>query len=374
VDPASSGEVKSSVPLKPKYVVGKPNILDRALFLERVEQILDTAIHTNDGPFARRLEDLVKEELDVQHCIALANATLALELLLQSLNKVGEVIVPSFTFVATAHSIVRSGLTPIFCDVDERGLIDCDHVERLINKSTACILPVNVYGNVCNVARLKTISQKCDIPVIYDSAHALGVKENGIRLGGFGAAEVFSLHATKFISGFEGGLITTNSAELADKLRSARNFGFAGYDAVESIGTNAKLSEIHAAMALTNLEKLEQIIAHNRDLFDIYSSRLKPPLQLICPADSEQSNYQYVPVLCPPELRNHILSELFNKSIFARRYFYPGVHRMGAYQHLNLHLPRTESLSESVICLPTGSAISQADAALIAETINQAAG
>lgn len=366
----SNGLIPTAVPAAPKYVVGRPNVLDRQLFLKRVEELLDNEIHTNDGPFVRQLEELAKETLAVKHCIATSNATVALELVLQSLDTAGQVIVPSFTFVATAHAIIRSNLTPVFCDVDDRGLIDCDHVEQLINGSTACIMPVNVYGNVCDVDRLQHLSEKHGIPLIYDSAHALGVKKSGTAVGNFGNAEVFSLHATKFISGFEGGLITTASSELAQKLKEARNFGFVGYDAVESVGTNAKLSEIHAAMALTNLENLQKIVDHNRLIFRTYQERLSPPLRLICPSNMEQSTYQYVPVICPANLRNHMIAELFAKNIFARRYFYPGVHRMDSYKHLGVQLPQTEELSESVICLPAGLSISVTDAASIADAIN----
>lgn len=365
--------VNRQPPSAPKFVVGKPNVLNRELFLERVKQVLDTAIHTNDGPFVRQLEGLVQELLAVPYCLAVANATQALELLLESVAIDGEVIVPSFTFVATVHAVVRSNLTPVFCDVDSRGLIDCDHLEQLISSRTRCILPVNVYGNVCDISRLKEIADKHKLALIYDSAHALGVKTGGLAVGGFGDAEVFSLHATKFISGFEGGLITTRSPELAASLKMARNFGFVDYDAVESMGTNAKLSEIQAAMALTNLECMPEIIAHNRQIFDIYKQALQPPLYLIEPSPAEESNFQYVPVRCPAAFRDAIVKSLMADGILARRYFFPGVHRMKAYQHMQVVLPQTDILANSVICLPTGRAISTDDAQLIASAANVAA-
>ncbi len=352
--------------------VGKPNVPNRDLFIERVQQILDSGIHTNDGPFVRAVESFIKQEFGVKHCLAVANATLGLELALQSLSVSGEVIVPSFTFAATVHAIIRAGLTPVFSEVDNRGQIDCSHVESLINENTCCILPVNTYGYTCDVEKLSKISKQANLSLIYDSAHSLCVKRDNKYLGGFGDAEVFSLHATKFISGFEGGLITTNSDEIAKRIRLARNFGFVDYDTIVYIGTNAKMSEVHAAMALTNLEHMQELIEHNKEIYSIYKNSIAAPFALLEPSSHESSNFQYVVVICPTNSREYLLEELWSREILARRYFYPGMHKMSPFQANKVVLPVTDSLAEAVLCLPNGLSVSVADAENISNILNKA--
>ncbi len=356
-----------------RFVVGRPSVLNRERFIERVERILDAEWHTNDGPMVQELESFAARFFGVSHCLAVANATLGLELVLQSLRlpRQSKVIVPSFTFVASVHSIVRSDLQPVFCDVDERGLIDCDQLEELIDEETSAILAVNIYGFACDIERLEKVAQQNKLALIFDSAHGIGVRTESRPLGGCGDAEVFSLHATKIISGFEGGLITTNSNELAQELRLARNFGFTGYDRVTSIGTNAKLSEIHAAMALTNFEEVGSAIAHNALMFAAYAESIAPPARLIAPLTNESSNYQYVAVRCPSHRREGILKHLMENGVFARRYFYPGVHQMEPYKNHVNNLVQTNLLCEQILCLPTGQDVTIEDVNHIARLFNE---
>lgn len=359
----------------PIFVVGKPSVLNRDRFLERVTEILDSVCHTNDGPLVRELEAFAAHTFKVEHCVAVANATLGLELLMHALELPpnSKVIVPSFTFVASVHAIVRCNLQPVFCDVDERGLIDCDQIERLIDSETCAILAVNLFGFSCDINRLGSIAEKNKLQLIFDSAHGVGVKHRGRSLGANGTAEVFSLHATKIISGFEGGLITCTSDVLASKLALARNFGFSGYDTVIDIGTNAKLSEIHAAMALSNFEQLDAAISHNQSVFAEYQKQLNMASELLLtPVETESSNYQYVALRCPTGTRDHILSELIKNRVFARRYFYPGVHAMKPYSKTKRYLPVTEKLSAEILCLPTGTSVRVEDVAFISDIVNTA--
>jgi len=359
--------------VKVNYVVGKPNVLDRNAFIECVKEILDSGIHTNDGPFVRALESFISRMITTKYCLAVSNATIGLELVLQALSLSGEVIVPSFTFTATVHAIVRSGLKPVFCEVDARGQIDCNHLESLITKNTCCLLPVNLYGYTCNLDRLARIANQNNLPLIYDSAHALGVRYKNQYIGSFGSAEVFSLHSTKFISGFEGGLIVTNSDMIAEAVKLLRNFGFVDYDKIDCLGTNGKLSEIHAAMALTNLKRMDELIEHNNTIYQTYKAAIASPLSLLGPLPEEYSNYQYVVVLCPEKNREYILSKLWHEGVLARRYFYPGVHKMKPYERLHSSLPATEQLANSVICLPTGLSVTISDAQKISKILNNAA-
>jgi dTDP-4-amino-4,6-dideoxygalactose transaminase len=363
ISKASGNPVQA--PFKEPLHVGRPNILDKDAFLQRVNKLLDNKTFSNDGPLVRELEALVSQKLAVPHAIAVANATLGLEIVLEALGVKGHVIVPSFTFVATAHAVMRQGLLPVFCDATASyGLIDPREVERLITPETGAILAVNVYGNVCDLDALANLASKHSLKLIYDSAHALGVSYGGRPVGIHGDAEVFSLHATKFINGFEGGIITTTSDELARKIRLLRNFGFVGYDEVECVGTNAKLSEIHAAMALTNFEHMDEIVAINRRNYMSYAKWLPDWIQLIDFPPGTQSNYQYVVTICPEGTRNKLAEHLHQYQILARKYFYPGLHRMKAYAHLGCSLPVTEDLSDRVLCLPTGQDVT-------AETVRQ---
>jgi dTDP-4-amino-4,6-dideoxygalactose transaminase len=348
--------------------VGRPNILNRAKFLERVESILDSKILTNDGPMVRELESSFCELFNVAHCLAFSNATLAIELLVKELDITGEVIVPSFTFVATAHAVKTAGAQPVFCDVEagsDSGLMCPELAEKLINEKTQAIMPVNVYGNICNLEAFEALAQKHKLQLIYDSAHAIGCSYRGRRLGSFGRAEVFSLHATKFINAFEGGLIATNDGELATRLKLARNFGFATYDTVVALGTNAKLSEIHAAMGLTNLECMEEIVNKNRENYELYSRHLPKQFKLLQFASHIEPNYQYVVVFCPDGLRDRAVDVLKQNDVFARRYFFPGIHRHAPYDQESWDLPNTDRLASNVICLPTGQDISETDIARI---------
>jgi dTDP-4-amino-4,6-dideoxygalactose transaminase len=361
-----STQTKTRAPL----IVGMPNIWNRELFDARVQQILDTKVFSNHGPFESRLESEFARIAGVKHCIAVSNATLGLEIALRSLGLQGEVIVPSFTFIATINAIVNCGLRPVFCDVDEKtGHVDLDHARTLVTERTSAILPVNLFGLVCDTDSIDSFASEHHLKMVYDSAHALWCGRGGKLCGGFGEAEVFSLHATKFVNGFEGGLITTNRDDLAASMRRRRNFGVEGAQILD-YGTNAKLSEIHAAMALTNLEGAPQIKALNLQKFDEYKRRLPAALELIEPAANIESNYNYIAVLCPSGSRDALIQRLAVKGIITKAYFQP-VHTFEFYKS-DAILPRTESIAARILSLPTGLNVSVADVGYICDVIASA--
>ena len=225
--------------------VGRPNIGNRKKLLMRINDMLERRWLSNNGPFLLELEERLSEILNVKHCIVMANATIALEIAARALGLKGEVIVPSFTFVATAHALQWQEITPVFCDVDPyTHNIDPAKIENLITPRTTGIVGVHVWGRACNVEALSDIAQKHNLKLMFDAAHAFACTYQGQMIGGFGDAEVFSFHATKFFNTFEGGAITTNSDELAERIRNMRNFGFAGLDTVIDLGINGKMSEI----------------------------------------------------------------------------------------------------------------------------------
>ncbi len=350
--------------------VGRPNIGDRHRFLERVNEVLDRRWLTNDGPLVKEFEQRVAALLGVRHCVATCNGTLALELTIRALGLRGEVIVPSFTFVATAHALQWHGIRPVFADVDPRThTLDPAQVERAVTPQTTGILGVNVWGRPCAVDALTAIAKAHRLRLVFDSAHAFACSYKGTLLGRFGDAEILSFHATKFFHTIEGGAILTNDDDLAQHLRLTRNFGFAGYDTVRAVGTNAKMNEVCAAMGLTNLESLDEIISINSRNYRHYQSALVriPGVSLMTYDEHERSNYQYIVAEVDEGrsgLERDVLMDILQaENVLARRYFYPGIHKMEPYLTLypQLLLPGTELLAARVLSLPTGTAITPND-------------
>src|SRR6476469_3218351 len=275
--------------------VGRPNIGDRASLLKRINDMLDRRWLTNNGPYVQELEERISSLLGVKHCIATCNGTVALELAIRAAGLGGEVIVPSFTFIATPHALQWQEITPVFCDVDPRThTINPWRVEEMITPRTSGIIGVHVWGQPCDVEALTDIARKHNLMLMFDASHAFGSSYKGEMIGNFGEAEVFSFHATKFFNTFEGGAIVTNNEELAAKIRLMKNFGFAGYDDVVYVGTNGKMSEISAAMGLTSIDSIDHFLACNRRNHGAYREGLAGiPGILFDDTGSEESNLQY---------------------------------------------------------------------------------
>jgi dTDP-4-amino-4,6-dideoxygalactose transaminase len=361
--------------------VGRPNIGDREHFHARVDDMFDRRWLSNNGPFVQELESKLADYLGVRHCISICNATVGLEIAARALGMKGEVILPSFTFVATAHSLQWQEITPVFCDVDpETHNLDPRRIEDLITPRTTGILGVHVWGRACPVEQIEEIARIHNLKVMYDAAHAFGCDHRGHMIGGFGDAEVFSFHATKFFNSFEGGAVTTNSDELAARIRSMRNFGFSGLDNVVDIGTNGKMSEVSAAMGLTSFESLNDFIEANRTNYLCYASGLRniPGIRLIEYDGNERNNYQYVVIEIDPAVfgmdRDALVRILHAENVRARRYFYPGCHQMEPYRslfpHAGLLLPETERLTLRVLQLPTGTSINGQEIGQICELLH----
>lgn len=368
---------------KEKLFVGRPNVGNRDRLLARINDMLDRRWLSNNGLFVKEFEQKIAEYLGVKHCIAVCNGTIALELAIRALGLKGEVIVPSFTFIATAHALQWQEITPVFCDVDSKThTLNPWQVESLITPRTSGIIGVHVWGQPCDVETLTEIANKHHLKLMFDASHAFGCSHGGTMIGNFGSAEVFSFHATKFINAFEGGAIVTNDDELNQKLRLMKNFGFAGFDNVIYLGTNGKMSEISATMGLTSLESLEEFIEVNRRNYLCYQKELADisGISLLPVNKAEKQNYQYI-VLEIDEGQTQVSRDLLVKilhaeNVIARRYFYPGCHRMEPYRsyfpHAGLLLPETEKLAQRVLILPTGTAISEEDIKNICEILKLA--
>jgi dTDP-4-amino-4,6-dideoxygalactose transaminase len=377
----SSAELEK---LRDALHVGRPNIGDRDRFFSRVSGILERRWLSNDGPMVREFEATVAARLGVKHCVAMCNATVALEIASKALDLKGEVILPSYTFIATAHALQWQGITPVFADMEpETHNIDPAKIEALITPRTSGIVGVHVWGRACDTEAIEATAAKHNLRVMYDASHGFGCSVGGRMLGNFGSCEVFSFHATKFINCFEGGAVVTNDDALAEKMRLMRNFGFKGFDNVIYLGVNGKMSEVCAAMGLTNLEAMEDIVAINRRNYLTYRAELDgvTGIEVIRYDETERNNYQYVvievdPDVCPRN-RDEIVEALHAENVIARKYFWPGCHRMEPYRttqsDVGKRLPETERVAARVIVLPTGQTVDEATVRRVCGIIREAA-
>ena len=346
--------------------VGRPNVGDPSRLHQRIDEILDSRRLTNNGPFVREFETRVSERVG-RHCVAVGNGTLGLQLAARALELSGEVIIPSLTFIATAHALEWGGLSPVFCDVDpDTHTIDPHLVEALITPRTSAIVGVHLWGRPCAVEPLVDIARRRGLKLIFDAAHAFACTYRGQEIGGFGDAEVFSFHATKFVNCGEGGAITTGDDLIADRLRAMRDFGFIDYDRVGGAGINARMNEFSAAMGLTSLEQMNAVIEVNRRAHRRYQAALDglPGLRVVSYDPAERANYQYavVDLHGAPLSRDEIVDVLWAENVLARRYFYPGCHRVPPYVTRSTSppsLPVTESIVSRLMALPTGPAVTE---------------
>lgn len=369
----------------PALHVGRPNIGDRERFLARVNDILDRRWLSNNGPVVQEFEKKVAEILGVKHALAMCNATAAIEIAARALGMHGEVILPSYTFVATAHALQWQGITPVFADMDpSTHNIDPAKIEALITPRTTGIVGVHVWGRACHSEAIEKIAAKHNLKVMYDASHGFGCSTQGRMLGGFGACEVFSFHATKFINCFEGGVVATNDDDLAYQMRVMTNFGFTGYDRVEYLGINGKMNEVCAAMGLTNIEAMDEIVETNRRNYLTYCEELRavPGVSVISYDPAERNNYQYVvievdPDVCPRN-RDEVVEALHAENVIARKYFWPGCHRMEPYRTTQpdawKRLSETDCIAARVIVLPTGQTVDEATVRRVCGIIKTAVG
>lgn len=309
---------------------------------------------TNMGPLANDLEFKLKDYLTVENLLFVSNGTTALQIAIKALGLTGEIITTPFSFVATTSSIVWENCTPVFADIDPESLnLDASQIEALITEKTTAILATHVYGNPCDVEAIDALAKRHNLKVIYDGAHAFGVKVNGRSVFEYGDISICSLHATKLYHSIEGGLLITRSAELSKKMAYMRNFGFDGPERFAELGINGKNSEFHAAMGLLNLKYLSEIherrkLLHERYMENLAKADVRIPLWH---AGSDQ-NYAYFPVLfSSEEVAMTLFKKLALKEIFARRYFYPSLSSSLPYVDKKT-LPVTDEIAKRILCLP----------------------
>ncbi|MFA5005842.1 MAG: DegT/DnrJ/EryC1/StrS family aminotransferase [Candidatus Izemoplasmatales bacterium] len=306
-------------------------------YFDEIADIWDSHILTNMGVKHQMLEKNLKEYLHTPNITLFTNGHIALESAIVALGLTGEIITTPYTFASTTQAIVRNGLTPIFCDINRQDYtIDTSKIEDLITNKTSAIIPVHVYGNICNVHEIERIAKKNRLVTIYDAAHAFGSSFEDINIANFGDASMFSFHATKVFNTIEGGAVTYQDSALSKPLNSLKNFGLTGVDSVDYVGGNGKMNEFQAAMGLCNLRHVDTEIGKRKIVYERYLDRLRGVKGLtISPIQAGvRSNYAYFPVLfdefwCS---RDYIYEKLMNHNIFARKYFYPTTNSFRCYE------------------------------------------
>ena len=347
-------------------------------YMDEIKEMWDTHWLTNMGPKHKQLQDELCKYMGVENIDLFTNGHMAIELTLQSLNLQGEVITTPFTFASTTHAIVRNGLEPVFCDIDPVTFtMDVEKMESLITDRTCAILPVHVYGNVCNVEEIERIAHKFELKVIYDACHTFGETYKGKGIGTFGDASCFSFHATKAFNSIEGGAVTFKDKRLGDILYDLKNFGIHGPEEVSAVGANAKMNEFCAAMGLCNLRHLDTEIEKRKKVAERYRSHLEnvEGIQLNVIQREVKSNYAYFPVVFEEKIygasRAEVFDTLAEQGIGARKYFYPLTNTFSAFhgKYNVMDTPVALHVSKRVLTLPMYADLALEDVDRICEII-----
>ncbi|MBU5299933.1 DegT/DnrJ/EryC1/StrS family aminotransferase [Clostridium sporogenes] len=330
-------------------------------YIEEIKELWESHWLTNMGLKHKQLEQGLMKYLNTSNIMLFTNGHLALECAITALNLTGEVITTPFTFASTTHAIVRSGLKPVFCDINfDDYTIDTSKIESLITDKTSAIIPVHVYGNVCNVKEIKKIAKKYNLKVVYDSAHAFGVTVDGKSVANFGDISMFSFHATKVFNTIEGGAVSYKDEKLFKGLYGAKNFGITGPESVECVGGNAKMNEFQAAMGICNLRHVNDEIKKRKDIVERYRQWLSnvDGVKILYDKKNVKSNYSYFPVVFNEKIfgyeRDEISDRLQKNNIFPRKYFYPLTNEFVCYRHrFNVNeTPIAQYISKRVLTLP----------------------
>lgn len=341
--------------------VTKPVLPPFEEYIKEIESIWQTNWLTNDGPKSIVFLEQIKKYLSVSNAQLYTNGHLALEIAIAALNLKGEVITTPFTFVSTTHAILNNGLTPVFCDIEpDTYTIDVSKIEELITDKTSAILPVHVYGNVCNIEEIKKIADKYKLKVIYDAAHAFGINYKGKGIGNYGDISMFSLHATKVFHSIEGGILSYNDANLTFDLIALRNFGINGFNEIQRSSINAKMNEFQASMGICNLRHIHEYIEKRKQCVEVYRERLGniEGIKLCKTNKFTTENYAYMPVqFIQKEFgfsRDEVCDILNKNEIFPRKYFYPLTSNMPLFKQFDTknNLVVANEVAENIVTLP----------------------
>lgn len=358
--------------------VTKSSMPPKDEFFSEIESLWDTKWLTNMGEKHNQFERELSNYLQTPNISLMVNGHMALEMTIQAFRLSGEVITTPYTFASTTHAIVRNGLTPVFCDIDENDYtIDVEQIEKLITPRTTAILPVHVYGNICNDEEIERIARKYGLKVIYDAAHAFGVEVDGKTVANYGDASIYSFHATKVFNTIEGGAAVFHDKEVGERLYNLKNFGIHGPERVESVGANAKMNEFQAAMGICNLRHVSDEIAKRKAVYKKYLERLGnvSGIKVNIVRDNVKANYAYFPIFVDASVfrksRNEIQEDLMRNNIFSRKYFYPLTSEFECYKDkFNIEdTPVALRASRQVLCLPMFADLNPEEVDLICDIV-----
>ena len=342
-----------------KILVTKTTLPDYDKYCKLIKELWDSHWITNNGTFHQQLEKKLLEYCQCNNITLYTNGHLALENAIASLNLKGEVITTPFTFVSTTHAIVRNNLVPVFCDINyDDYTIDVNKIESLITDKTCAIIPVHVYGNICNVDEIAKLAKKYNLKVIYDAAHAFGESYKGKNIANYGDISMFSFHATKVFNTIEGGCLMYNHDEYKPLLEKFKNFGITDPDNIDYVGTNAKMNEFQAAMGILNLENLQDSIKKRKEIFTLYCQLLKDVkgIKLSKLNKNVEYNYSYFPIVITDEYglnREELIEKLNSNGIYPRKYFYPITNEIACYRgKYRGDTPIAHDVSQRVLTLP----------------------
>lgn len=361
-----------------KIMVTRSSMPDMEEYIAEIKELWESHWLTNMGVKHNALQNNLREYLRVSNLEMFTNGHMAIELTLQAMRLKGEVITSPFTFASTTHAIVRNGLTPVFCDINEHDYtIDVEKIEGLITENTCAILPIHVYGNICDVEKIEEIAVKYGLKVIYDAAHAFGVRYKGKGIGEFGDASCFSFHATKVFNSIEGGATCFHSPELGGELYNLKNFGIKDEESVVGVGANAKMNEFQAAMGLCNLRHIEVEIEKRHNVYNRYVKNLENAkgIKINKIQEGVTSNYAYFPIFVEENeygiSRDELFTVLKNQGVYARKYFYPLTNEYECYRDIYScqSTPVAKNISERVLTLPMYADLSMEEVDYVCEII-----
>ena len=341
-----------------KVLVTKSSLPKFEDYCNKIKSVWEKSWLTNNGPLHEELEAKIKKYLDVKNVTLFTNGHLALENAIKVLDLKGEVITTPFTFISTTHAITRNGLTPVFCDINPIDYtMDVSKIEELISDKTCAIIPVHVYGNICNVEEIERIARKHNLKVIYDAAHAFGIKYKGKSVANYGDISMFSFHATKVFNTIEGGALVYNDDNLKEKLDYLKNFGITDEEHIDYIGGNAKMNEFQAAMGICNIQELDEKIEMRKKVYERYLEQLKDVqgIKLNYIKEEVESNYAYFPIVIEDDYkytRDELFQLLMDNNIFSRKYFYPISNEIDIYKDCKGKTPIAKDISNRVLTLP----------------------
>ena len=346
--------------------VTKTYLPNKEKYQKYVDEIYANGWVTNNGPLVEKLEKRLADYLGVKNIVLVSNGTAALEIAYRTLGLKGSAITTPFSFVATTSSLVTNGLKPVFADIDTKTLnIDPSKIEELITQNTSAIVPVHVFGNACDIEAIDKIAKEHDLKVVYDAAHAFGVKYKGESILNYGDISTLSFHATKLFHTIEGGALIINDDSLVEKARFLINFGIEDVDSIPELGTNAKMNEFEAAMGLCVLDEMEMISRKRKDVYERYKKELEGLVQFQDQNPHSTQNYAYFPIVLKDEEQTLKIKKALNeKQIFSRRYFYPSLDTL-SYIEPKQYAPLSRDISKRILALPMYPGLTEDEQTLI---------